>query len=500
MSVKTASREKYLNIYKWVLLIAWTTFLAAILILKITSVRETTKELAINEARAHFNRDTALRSWAASHGGVYVPANDVTPPNPYLSHVPERDIVTPSGRELTLMNPAYMMRQVNEHFSKFYGITGHITSLKLLRPENAADEWEQKALHSFEQGVPEILEFTMYGGEHSLRLMQPMFVSADCLKCHSHQGYKEGEVRGGISVSIPMSPFLSRERTEIIHDSVSLAILWLLGLIGILLGDRGLRSRVRERDQAQEELQKYHKELERIVENRTIELRESNRQLTLEIAERKNVEALIKKSLEEKEMLLKEIYHRVKNNMAVVTSLLGLQSGKVKDEHFREILNECIARVHTMGAIHERLYRSDDQSHIVFSDYMNDIVDSMYSSYGLNPQLVVLKKEIGEITLGIDAAIPCALIVNEMLTNAMKYAFPGGMEGEIKVSLTISDKDEIELIVSDNGVGMPDGLDYRSTETLGLSLINGLVMQLQGELELNTDKGTTFKVTFRRRK
>lgn len=497
MGLKTYTREKYLKLYTGALLTVWTIILISILILKIASVKETTEDLAINEARAHFNRDKALRSWAASHGGVYVPVDETTPPNQYLSHIPERDIQTPSGKALTLMNPAYMMRQVNEYFSRSFGITGHITSLKLLRPQNAPDEWETKALKSFEQGASEHLEFTMLDDKPYLRLMQPLFVTNDCLKCHAHQGYKTGEVRGGVSISVPMASYLSREKHEIIEDSATLALLWLMGLIGIILGERGLKRRIRERDEAQKELQKYHDDLELLVEKRTVELKEANKHLQSEITERKRAEEQIKKSLAEKEVLMKEIHHRVKNNMTVVSSLLNLQSKKIGDERYREMFRDSMSRIKTMASVHERLYQSDNLSKIIFSDYIKDMADNIFKSYGASPRIKLIT-DIQRITLGIDASIPCGLIVNELITNAIKYAFPEGREGEIRVSLRTNDRDEIELMVNDNGVGMPEGLDIRSTGSLGLNLVDALVKQLRAKMELNNEGGTRFEITFRR--
>ena len=149
-----------------------------------------------NEARANFNKDQALRFWATTHGGVYAPITGQTPPNPYLSHVKERDIKTPDGKALTLMNSAYMLRQTMENYESLYGVRGHITSLKHFREETAPDEWEKSALQGFESGAKEIFEFTEIDGKSYFRYMSPMIAKEGCLKCHGHQGYKMGDVRG----------------------------------------------------------------------------------------------------------------------------------------------------------------------------------------------------------------------------------------------------------------------------------------------------------------
>ena len=208
------------------------------------------KDSAIAEAKAIFERDKAYRLWAASHGGVYVPVTEDTPPNPYLKHIPDREIRKPSGQLLTLMNPAYMIRQINENVAGRTGIVGHITSLKPLRPQNAPVYWEAQALKAFENGKKEVIEFTETNGERFLRYMQAMKVEAACLKCHSHQGYQVGDVRGGISVLLPME---SRYATH--AHLVQSLLLWhiliyLTGFMLILFGNRYVLRRTEERDKA----------------------------------------------------------------------------------------------------------------------------------------------------------------------------------------------------------------------------------------------------------
>ncbi|MFA6544183.1 MAG: ATP-binding protein [Limisphaerales bacterium] len=242
----------------WVLPVAlgWTVLVASLLIWQIMGDRDTMRRIARAEARTHFNKDQAVRLWAAAHGGVYVPTDARTPPNPHLSHVPERDIETPSGRKLTMMNPAYILRQMMEEYSDVYGTHGHITSLKLLRPENAADAWETNALKAFETGIKEVFEFTEIRGEPYLRLMRPLVTEKGCMKCHSAQGYQVGDVRGGIGVSLPLAPLIAEHRSSSVQTAVALGLIWLLGLAG-LSGASGLaRRRMAERLTAEEALRK----------------------------------------------------------------------------------------------------------------------------------------------------------------------------------------------------------------------------------------------------
>ena len=226
--------------------IAWTIIIGGLLIFGIFQIRQVQREMAKKEALANFNKDLALRSWAATHGGVYVPATDETPPNPYLSHVSERDITTPGGKSLTLMNPAYILRQTMDNYESLYGIRGHITSLQHFRPETAPDEWEKSALKQFQRGVPEVSEFTETDDKPYFRYMSPLITKKECLKCHGHQGYKVGDLRGGVSISVPMTLYLANQWRQITTYTISFSLLWILGLVGIVIATQRLKHRIRE--------------------------------------------------------------------------------------------------------------------------------------------------------------------------------------------------------------------------------------------------------------
>ena len=221
---------------------AWTAVVLAALAWGWHQSRETSEQLALSSARLSFDKDMVYRRWAAEHGGVYVPATAATPPNPYLSHLPERDLTTPSGRRLTLLNPAYMTRQVHELGRAQYGHRGHITSLKPLRPANAPDPWEREALEAFASGSREVVALTDLDGQPFLRVMRPMVTEPGCLKCHAHQGYEVGDIRGGISVSAPMSPYLDQLASQRSRFALRYGALWFAGLLGIW----GLTTRLRD--------------------------------------------------------------------------------------------------------------------------------------------------------------------------------------------------------------------------------------------------------------
>ena len=276
--------------FTWILVGVWTLFLSGLSFHEINDIRQITREMAISEIRAYCNKDRALRTWGASHGGVYVPIDERTPGSPYLAHLPERDLTTPSGRALTLMNPAYMMRQVGEHFSSLYGGGVRMTSLNPLRPENAPDAWERRCLEGFAHSrQPERIEFTQIAGVPHLRLMQAVMVTRDCLPCHGHQGYKEGDIRGGISVSLSMVEALALQKKQILSHLLRAGLIWGIGVAGMLLGGGFLQRRVAERDAAQEALQQSRDRLARKSE----ELEYANAALLTEISERKRAEAEI---------------------------------------------------------------------------------------------------------------------------------------------------------------------------------------------------------------
>lgn len=187
------------------------------------------------------------------HGGVYVPVTAETPPNPYLKHVPERDIATPSGRELTLVNPAYMTRQVHELGKETEGVRAHITSLDPIRPQNAADPWETEALQAFEVGAQEIHSVETLDGHAHLRLMRPLITEQGCMKCHAAQGYEVGNVRGGISISVPMAPYNEIAYANMGNLGLAHAGLWLLGLAGIGWGYRRVAHHAAQQRYAEEQ-------------------------------------------------------------------------------------------------------------------------------------------------------------------------------------------------------------------------------------------------------
>jgi PAS domain S-box-containing protein len=215
-----------------------------------------------------------------------------------------------------------------------------------------------------------------------------------------------------------------------------------------------------------------------------------------DITERKRVEAEIKASLREKEVLLKEIHHRVKNNLQVVSSLLGLQAHMIPDSHLRTVFEDSRARIHTMALIHEQLYQSANLAQIDFAEYLRDLTSSVVKSSRVGQGRLSLDLSAEEVSFPIETAIPCGLLLHELLSNCVKHAFPGSRSGTIGVTLCRHPQGSYVLTVRDDGVGLPPGLEVRSTASLGLRLVHLLAAQLHGSLTFESRQGTTVTLSF----
>ncbi len=732
-----------LNIYSVISIVALITIIMISFLWNCLNERDQTIALAKKEALTNFNKDIAFRYWATEHGGVYVPTSDKTPPNPYLSRIQERDIATPSGRKLTLMNPAYMIRQVMEEYEKLSGVKGRITSLKFLNPKNAPDSWERQALTDFEKGVKEVFEVINVSEKPHLRLIRPLITKEGCLKCHRHQGYKVGDVRGGIGVSLPLSSYYKIEQQAIYRIIVYHGLFGFSGIFAIVLIARQSRKRIIARKLAEDEINKMNSELEQRIEERTAELeqeitehittesklRESEALLTkmgkisriggwevdletmaptwtdevakiyevdevppveegikfyspeslpiiqdaytklltdgdsydlelqivtakgkyvwirtmgtpiyndvgniikatgilqditerkkavealiksekkyrdlvdflpiamfevgekgilnfanraflemfgyseadvnkefdiykttapedrdraittssqvmkgarfggqeytaltkkgikfpvnvfstrvdyenktiqlgiiIDVSIRKQAEEQIKASLKEKETLLQEIHHRVKNNLQVISSLLKLQANTVKDERITTVLTDSWNRIQAMSTIHEILYQSENLSSIDMNTYLSKLGRMVFQNYTIGSQ-VNLNIKVENVLIGVKRASPVGLIVNELVSNSLKYAFPDIDKAEITIGLEKAEQEHIELTYMDNGIGIPKDFDWYNTKSMGLNLVKILSeKQLGGSIKLNRDHGTCFVILFKQEK
>ncbi|MEA5115302.1 MAG: PAS domain S-box protein [Geobacteraceae bacterium] len=216
----------------------------------------------------------------------------------------------------------------------------------------------------------------------------------------------------------------------------------------------------------------------------------------IDTTEAKLAEERVRASLAEKEVLLKEVHHRVKNNLQIISSLLDLQSDHMPDEQSRAFISESQNRIRSMALIHQKLYQSHSLAFVDFREYIDELATSLFTTYAKEHHLIQLNLDVGEVTLGMDEAIPCGLIVNELVSNSLKHAFPDGRKGEIRIQCHSGEDGWITLTVTDTGVGLPHGLDFRNTESLGLQLVAMLVRQLKGEVSMEQSEGTTFRIRF----
>jgi len=538
------------------------------------------KDIIYLKANENFNKDLSFRYWATSHGGVYVPENKRTPSNPYLKNIPERNIITPSGRRLTLMNPAYMMRQLMTEYPKKYGVRGRITSLKPFNIYNKPDNWERKALKLFEQGKKEVSEFVTINKKHYLRLMKPLVTERGCLKCHGYQNYKVGDIRGGIGVLVDTEPFLKLVKKQERYLAGTYTLIWFLGIIGLFISYLKFKSIFIEKEIVKSSLEESNERFKLIIEqaadavfisnldgkiisvnkqachaldysreellNKNIieldssyptlkqcqnlwndleigqsiqivsnhitssgaifpvelnitAIKDMNEKLIVgfarDITIRKKHEDDLKNSLEEKDLLLGEIHHRVKNNLQVVSSIINLESLMNDHSEIINILDNTSSRVQAMGLLHSELYRSKDFTHIDMKDYLSSIASQLLKYNNNTEENINISYDIENIYMNIDTAMPCGLIFNEIISNSLNHAFPDQQKGKINVSLK-KENDQYVLQIYDDGVGIPENVDLDNDKSLGMQLISMLISQLHGEVQLIKKAGTKYIIFF----
>ncbi len=265
---------------------------------------------------------------------------------------------------------------------------------------------------------------------------------------------------------------------------------------GRFTGTFGVFRDITERKAAELALQEARDELEQRVLERTADLDRVIATLHVEVQERAQAEEQVRSSLTEKEALLKEIHHRVKNNLQIISSLLSLQAANLHEPQILAIFAESEHRVRSMALIHEKLYRSHDLARINFRDYAEDLLTYLHRSYSDAWGRIQLRVEAEDVMLTVESAVPCGLILNELVNNCFKHAFPGGREGTIVVGIHTNGDGRVHLSVADDGVGLPAGLNLAETTSLGMQLVHSLTEQLGGELSVANGQGASFAVAF----
>lgn len=744
--------------YTFISLLVWTAILAGSAIWNSRLYYNNAIENARIDANSSYTKDLLYRKWVSIQGGVYVFPTDSTPPNPYLTHILNRDLVTTTGKKLTLINPAYMTRQVHDLGKKSYRTQGHITSLLPLNPGNKPDEWEIAGLRAFEQGQKEVVKVTEENGHKYLRFMRPMVTEKGCLKCHAHQGYKLGDIRGGIAIKVPLDTYLKPASVNISQMIILHMIILAVGFLSIGTGTHFIGKSMAERDRKAEELRDNQRRLEahieriekfnriavarekrigelkqqinsilkennqkeiyntpseeiielsenriaeditpakviykpedlfdreqmqkmledfgkafgvataivdhegslfaasnfnticsafhrvnsrmshrcvesdtvlagqmnvgekftvykcknglidaaapiivdnqhicnffigqffiekpdrnyfiqqarefglneteylealdrvpymsseqlkpilhflagsaeiigrmaldniksrqaeKVLEKQTAELKDTVKMLqdqrlaAINLAEDANEARIaaetaqeslrtsqeqLKNSLREKETLIRELYHRTKNNMQIIISMMNLEASMSDNEELNSVLNETSNRIVTMALVHQKLYQAQDLSSINFREYITELTGMLSSIYNVNNGKIKMDLDLEDQFLLIDYAIPCGLIINEIISNTFKYAFPGSRQGSLKIRMSRDQNRRILLQFKDDGVGLPDDFDINNTNTLGMQLLTSLVNhQLNGELKIKNENGVSINISF----
>jgi signal transduction histidine kinase/CheY-like chemotaxis protein len=479
--------------------IAWTVLIAASFFWNWHFIGESVTELAKSEARTAFQKDVTYRSWAAEQGGVYAPPTERMPPNPYLANIPDRDITTLDGKELTLINPAYMTRLVHELGRERYGIEGHITSLNPLRPENAPDAWEAQALRTFQTGAAEVASVETADGQPSLRLMRPLVTEEGCLKCHAAQGYQVGDIRGGISISVPLTPYITAVQRQRTFMALAHAFVWVLGILSMWGSNTLLRRR-------QTELMEANQAMER----QSLFANEMAVQ-----AEQANLA---------KSEFLANMSHEIRTPMNGVIGMTGLLLDTKLNEEQRR---------------YAEIVRSSGESLL---SLINDILDFSKIEAGrldleiLDFDLISLLDDFAdalairahdkglEFLCAADPDVPRLLSgdpgrLRQILTNLVGNAIKFTEAGEIVVRVSVESETEdtvlLRFVVRDTGIGVPEDkiehlfdrfsqVDSSTTRLyggtgLGLAISQQLAQMMGGDtgVESQLGQGSTFWFTAR---
>ena len=475
-----------LQCYALVTVVVWTVIVTTSLVWNVVQIKKSTLEAIRIQARTAYEKDVIYRRWNANHGGIYVQVTDKMQPNPYLSNIFERDITTPSGKILTLVNPAYMTREVHELAEKEHNILGHITSLNPIRPENVPDPWEIEALRAFEIGETEISSIEEIKGRNYMRLMRPLITEKGCLKCHAVNGYKEGDIRGGISVSIPMEPHTSILYNNMLTLALGHILLWLMGIGGVVFGTQRLSRSERELNKAYEEIQKYTSELEK-------------------------ANILLKQADQYKSIFLASMSHELRTPLNSIIGFTGIilqgMSGEINEEQKKQLTMVKNSSNHLLSLINDLLDISKIEAgkvELSLEEFrLNDVVGEVIETFSTKVKekgLGLLWEKTEVITLFSDRRRMRQILMN-LLSNAIKFTD----RGSVKIATGILEDRILEMRITDTGIGIKkedmnklfqpfQQIDMDLTKKhkgtgLGLHLTKKLVALLGGDISAESEYG-----------
>ena len=449
------------------------------------------KNAALEHARNSFIKDLMFRKWIASHGGVYVPPTKKTPPNPYLAHIPNRDLVTTTGKKLTLMNPAYTLRQLME-YEGMYGAKGRITSLKLLNPNNKANEWETKALKLFDKGKKqEFYEFLSKGSKEYLYYIKALVVKKSCLKCHAQQGYKVGDIRGGVSITIPMKKYNDDIYNSVYNIVIIYIIFYILSLFGLFYTYKNLKIALIEQDKLYAENQR--KEEIMLAQSRNAAMGE----------------------------MISMIAHQWRQPISVIAMWANnitadIDMEEVNEKDFRKYAANIVTQTqHLSQTIDDfrNFFRPDKQKEKIS---LKDVMEECLSVIGKSLQNNNIKVEKSYLSDTIVEIHSRELM--QVFINIIKNAKEALLEKKIKNSTIFidiyEDEDSIITTIRDNALGIDEDIipkifdpyfttkDIKSGTGLGLYMSKTIIEKhLNGVLSVqNTKDGVSFKIILQKAK
>ena len=476
-----------LKCYEFGLFAGWTIVICVLFGFNVWHERAQILETARTQARSLFQRDVIYRQWNARSGLVYVEVSPQTPPNPYLANIAERDVTTTSGKKLTLVNPAYMTRLVFDLALQSDEVRGHITSLRPLRPQNLPDPWEIKALRSFQRGEVEVSSLERTAGRSYLRMMSPLVTAQECLKCHGKDGYRLGDIRGGISVAVPMEPLWKIFRQSVLIYAFSFTLLWITGIACIFFGALRLRKTIRERDIAE------------------LEVADKNRNLLVLTAELQAANA-------ELETFCSTVSHDLRSPLTGIGGYCQLIQESSADRHpdicvqFAGIMLQEAGRMEKLIDTllnFSRLTRGQlarETTHL--SDIAKEVAAELRSG---SPEIAARFKIAEGITVHADPEL-LRVVLGNLLGNAWKYT---GKREERQIEFGVSTSGAgLAYFVRDNGIGFDHADSERVFQAfsrlhnsgdfagsgIGLATVKRIIQRHGGRVwcEGELDVGSTF--------